>query len=511
MELRTRVKNLLLDLNKDVYEKEEVLALSFLSAIAGESIFLLGYPGVAKSLIARRLKYAFKSDKAFEYLMNRFSTPDEIFGPISISKLKDDSYERVIAHYLPDANVVFLDEIWKAGPSIQNTLLTIINEKVYRNGVKEQKVDIRGLIAASNELPEKNQGLEALWDRFLIRYVVDSVQNIPNFNAMISKPLKSYEDSVMAELKISDEEYKEWSALIESIEIPDEVFNIIHIIRQYLNELKDDKRIYVSDRRWRKIVRILRSSAFLNGRNAIDLMDCFLIVHCIWNTPEQIDNVKELVSKAIKMHGYSINLGTKSIRQEIIGFDEEVKNDTTFIKDVLGDEELVVSNNKFIEIKELEDHTDGKYILKSDWDALGFREWKETKVYDKSFKHISNINLKKKGQWSVILYQGHYGGHIDMELLTHKPQKKQKYTQKPNTRLAKQWDNVVDEIKISIEKEQEKLNAFKEKSLDYIASNLFVNSKLGLVITENLIHEERELTQLSLDIDKIKHYYDTIK
>lgn len=97
MEIRERIQLLLVEMNRGVYEKETEINLSLLAALAGESILLLGPPGVAKSMVARRLKRAFVNAKAFEYLMSRFSTPDEIFGPVSISRLKEsDKYERIV-------------------------------------------------------------------------------------------------------------------------------------------------------------------------------------------------------------------------------------------------------------------------------------------------------------------------------------------------------------------------------------------------------------------------------
>ena len=321
-----RFKLLLREMNRGIYEKETEISLSLLAALAGESIILLGPPGVAKSMVARQLKNAFRDAHSFEYLMSRFSTPDEIFGPVSIQKLKtSDTYERAVDGYLPTADVVFLDEIWKAGPAIQNTLLTVINEKIFRNGNREMHLPLKLLVAASNELPAKGEGLEALWDRFVIRIESRPIKMEKNFRAMLlevksSLEVKSeerrvknstdlFEDTISdeqigADVSISQAEYAEWSQAIDKIGVKEEVLDAISRIRKALravnvDEAAERRNIYVSDRRWKNIVRLLRTSAFMQDREEVDICDLLPIYHCLWQEPEERDAIRSIVIRSL--------------------------------------------------------------------------------------------------------------------------------------------------------------------------------------------------------------------
>lgn len=328
-----RFKQLLGEMNRGIYEKETEISLSLLAALAGESIILLGPPGVAKSMVARQLKTAFKDARSFEYLMSRFSTPDEIFGPVSIQKLKtSDTYERAVEGYLPTADVVFLDEIWKAGPAIQNTLLTVINEKIFRNGNREMHLPLKLLVAASNELPAKGEGLEALWDRFVIRIESRPIKLEKNFRAMLLEAptdflgptdftdftdssgsmgkfgftdSTDFSDSAdFSDLKITAEEYAEWAEKICKIGVKEEVLDAISAIRKSLravnvDEAAERRNIYVSDRRWKNIVRLLRTSAFMQDREEVDICDLLPIYHCLWQEPEERDAIRNIVIRAL--------------------------------------------------------------------------------------------------------------------------------------------------------------------------------------------------------------------
>ena len=307
MNLRQQINELIVLMGKGMYEREEVVALSLLSALAGESIFLLGLPGVGKSMVARRLKNVFGKASCFEYLMSRFSTPDEIFGPVSISRLKDmDVYERNVDGYLPSAEVVFLDEIWKAGPAIQNALLTALNEKIYHNGRNDIALPIKGIIAASNELPAENEGLEALWDRFLFRYIVQPVQEKGAFFSLMDVSCGEY--VIPDSIKVTDAQYGLIRRDSQNIRIPDIVMEMLYKMRtsaagKFMQKTaggdEDMDVPYVSDRRWKKIAGILRTSAYLNGRDSVDFTDCLLLEHLLWDKDSQITSVRKEVAEAV--------------------------------------------------------------------------------------------------------------------------------------------------------------------------------------------------------------------
>ncbi len=511
MTVREKTAGIIEGLCKGVYEKEEAIKLALLAAVAGESIFLLGPPGVAKSLIARRLKYAFKDGNSFEYLMNRFSTPDEIFGPVSIKKLKDeDKYERLTDKYMPGAKVVFLDEIWKAGASIQNALLTILNERIYRNGEEEIKVDIKTIISASNELPRENEGLEALWDRFLIRYVISEIKEKGNFLSMITNTDNVYADHIEANFKISESELAEWEMQINQVEVPAEVLNTIQVIKLKIQEhdVKREPRFEIYDRRWKKAVHLLRTSAFLNGRQKVDLMDCFLLVHCLWSNPQHLEFLKGILVETIRNHGYSIALNLSSLKKEIEALEVEIKTETK-IPHQETKEGLYLVDKAFYEVLNIGKTFEGKYVKQPEFDRLSISEFTAIGLYDEHFKLVYKINCKK-GRQENTLEIFHNAQELIFPLKTTKQDTTIFLYKKPHPLLKDYWDKQVLHLQQYINEAQKKVEEESPSELKLLHTNYFVPASLTEVVEANLKDSQKTLQQLSLQVEKLKHYYEYV-
>ena len=169
-----KIRTNLLDVLKNEYVgKDEVVDLLGICLVAGENLFLLGPPGTAKSAVVRSLA-ARLDGRVFDYLLTRFTEPSELFGPFDIRKLRDGELLTNTEGMLPEADIVFLDELLNANSAILNSLLMALNERIFRRGRETRRLGFVLTVGASNRLPE-DDALAALFDRFLLRVRSDNV------------------------------------------------------------------------------------------------------------------------------------------------------------------------------------------------------------------------------------------------------------------------------------------------------------------------------------------------
>ena len=287
---------------ENLIEREEDSRLVVLGLISGEHVLLLGPPGTGKSALGRRLSQLC-GQQFFQRLLTRFTTPEEIFGPLSLKALENDEYKRCTDGFLPTASVAFLDEIFKANSAILNTLLTILNERQFDNGAGSREYcPIRCVVGASNELPDSEE-LDAIYDRFLLRKEVqpvsdeglmrllsmqtpgDSSCNNVDGNLLTENPcdvvFTDGLDNLIEDLS---------KAVNENVVLDLDACFLLRDLRKFMKEELD---VNVSDRRLVKATRLLKLSAASHGRSQVDMIDCLLLQHIAWRLPEQRIIIKE--------------------------------------------------------------------------------------------------------------------------------------------------------------------------------------------------------------------------
>lgn len=272
--------------------RDEVVDLMVLAATAGEHLFLHGPPGTAKSALIRQFALAVRASY-FEYLLTRFSEPNEVFGPIDLVRLREGTVATVTTRMLPEGEFVFLDELFNANSAILNNLLTVLNERLYRRGAEVHQLPLLSLFAASNHLPE-DDALRALFDRFLLRCHVDNLrrEEMPRllaagWNLEQSGPIDS---------SVSANDLRQLARRIYQIElagITDRYADVVSKVR--------DLGVAFSDRRAVKVLKLVAASAVLCGRSSARVSD-FWVFRYVWDREEQVAPLTALVAGLIEPH-----------------------------------------------------------------------------------------------------------------------------------------------------------------------------------------------------------------
>ena len=305
-----RLQSIQSGLNSKFFDREIEVEALMTALLARQHILFVGPAGTGKSALSSMLGEIIKGSNYFQHLLTPFSTPEELFGFLSLKDLEQGVYKRNIENMLPTAHFAFIDEIFKANSAILNSLLTLINERFYYNNGVPIESPLLTLVGSSNEYIESHEGLEALFDRFLLRYEVNYIRDEMSFISM----LKANDDEQIE--KLSLHELYTLQAKVKLIEINDAIFKTLAKIRRKLA----DEGIRPSDRRFKQSLSILQARAFLYGRTEVTKSDLDILKNVLWETPEQKLTTSTVI---LEIADDSIELFMNRIVPE---FDEVIKN-----------------------------------------------------------------------------------------------------------------------------------------------------------------------------------------
>ncbi|MHA6260135.1 AAA family ATPase [Sporosarcina sp. CAU 1771] len=286
-------------LNSKFYEREKEVEGILIALLSRQHMLMIGPAGTAKSALSSELAKIVEGTTYFQWLLTRFSTPEELFGPISLKELEQGVYKRITTTKMPEANLVFLDEIFKANSAILNSLLTIINERLFYNNGPPIQVPLMSVIGAANEYPDDEEGLEALFDRFILRFEISLIEEEVNFISMMKASGQTLEMPSM-----SMEELVHLQLLTDRVLIPEEVYETLSKIRVGLR----DEGIRPSDRRFKQSLSVLQARALMNERHVVKVEDLSILKHVLWESLDQVETVSNII------HNHSKNVVTQTLQ-----------------------------------------------------------------------------------------------------------------------------------------------------------------------------------------------------
>ena len=301
--LRDNVTN---RLKKDFVGKDQVIDLLLICVLAREHLLLVGPPGTAKSELIKRFVLLLGARKdagdLFEYLLTRFTEPNEIFGPVNIKEFQAGTFTRNIERALPQAKVAFLDEVFKANSAILNALLTILNERFFFNGLVQVPVPLLSVYGATNEVPEGDD-LAALYDRFLLRVRTDNVDE-RQFRELLGagwkmerERIKLGRNEALVPVLDSLDQLKVAYDALERIDL----MPIFDAYRELVRQIRAEG-LSLSDRRAVKLLKLVAAATLLRGERTASAADLWVLLH-VWNRPEQISALQAIVGPVVERAG----------------------------------------------------------------------------------------------------------------------------------------------------------------------------------------------------------------
>jgi MoxR-like ATPase len=292
--LARRLADLARVLERRFLGKNEVIRLLVVAAIAGEHAVLVGPPGTAKSALIRTFARLLNAHY-FEYLLTRFTEPNEIFGPVDIAAFREGRYERRTVGMLPEAEIVFLDEVFKSNSAILNALLTLLNERRFTSGGRVIASPLISAFGAANEVPT-DEALTAIYDRFLLRVRSDNLDAF-HFQDLLQKGLEhellQRADAPAQPLVTARELSDLGQELLLRVKFREEFFSLY---KGLVFQIRAEG-VTLSDRRVVKLLKLFAASAFLDGRVEPNAGDLFVLKH-VWNGEEQAPSTRTRVGSA---------------------------------------------------------------------------------------------------------------------------------------------------------------------------------------------------------------------
>jgi MoxR-like ATPase len=298
--LGARLREAARALGQRFLDKEELIRLLLITLVAGEHMLIVGPPGTAKSALVRHLARLIDA-RYFEYLLTRFSEPSELFGPVDIKAFREGSYVRRTESMLPEAELVFLDEIFKSNSAILNSLLAILNERRFFTGSRTIEVPLCSMFGATNDVPN-DESLAAIFDRFLIRAVSDNLDSF-HFLGLLERGMAAE----VARSTGADESLTPVLGIADLRRAHRGMHLLLRFDEEFLARYKGlvfqirSEGISVSDRRAVKMLKLFAASALLDGRPTPDEGDFFILKH-VWNSVDQVGILRDIVTPVLERH-----------------------------------------------------------------------------------------------------------------------------------------------------------------------------------------------------------------